>query len=992
MTIEWVPPLLVAGAVGLVATPAAMRLALASGLVDRSVERRRRAMPYLGGMAIAVAVLAGLLTGSLSATAVAVVGLGALLAAVGLVDDAHPLSPLARLVVEVACAAGAVAAGVRLHGTGVHGLDIVLTVVLLVGMSNSMNLLDNMDGLAGGVTMTGAAGLLAVAVVLGHQPGAVTAAALTGACAGFLVFNAPPASVFMGDAGSLILGFLLGATAIRVGAPLPDPASLVVTFLVLLLPIADTATVFLSRARHGRSPFRGGKDHLSHRLAGSGLGSRRAVAVLVGVEGSCAALAALAGGKVIPLGAAAAGGLALVVAVVAVAGHVPVYSSKLPASPAPSPRAVARAASPRLPRPLLAGAVLVVAIVAAMPVPAVLGALRSRAPSLDGESYAEQAVTAAESGNLALAAEDFSVAHRDFVLALSDLESPLSSLGLAYPVLASNLADARLLAMVGGELSSVGAQVARTSDRFTYRVHGGDVPVRLLASEAPSLSSAAGVVKAAIDELSRWHPAYVLSVLSGAESTLRHELGLADRRLTEASAIARFLPGLLGLGTTRRYFLAFQTNSESRATGGLIGLDGVLVASGGHLMLTRVGPIGRLDGKGTLADLAAPRDYLARYERFDPAGTWQNLNMSPDFPTVGAIITHLFPRSGGEPVNGVIGVDPLGLAAMLRLVGPVQVAGWPVPLTEANVAPVLLQQSYVAYGTDEAARQAFLERLIKAVFAKVSDLTLSDPAVLVTDLSQAAAEHHLELYSSNRAAESWLGSLGLTGAIPPVRSDFFEVTTQNASGNKIDSYLERSMTYEVLLRPIGARGAGGSLESALEQAQLSVRLSNRAPSSGLPASIIGPYEPGFVPGENRTFFTLYTPLSFTGARLVTGGLAPELTGSQTLPPVGHSLPLEQLPELGRWADSSFLDIASRSSVSVGISLFGQVPLMPGGWYELTIGSQPLIRPDLVSVSVRTVPGFEVVAARGAVVVGGVASATLHLDSTRQIWVKLARST
>ena len=110
--------------------------------------------------------------------------------------------------------------------------------------------------------------------------------------------------------------------------------------------------------------------------------------------------------------------------------------------------------------------------------------------------------------------------------------------------------------------------------------------------------------------------------------------------------------------------------------------------------------------------LDAPPDYLARYARFTPAQVWQNLNMSPDFPTVSRLIADLYPQSGGTALDGVVAVDPFGLRALLQLTGPVVVPNWPVPITADNVVDVTLRQEYEVFA-DRGLRENFLGDVAK---------------------------------------------------------------------------------------------------------------------------------------------------------------------------------------------------------------------------------------------------------------------------------------
>ncbi|MHB1987958.1 MAG: DUF4012 domain-containing protein [Acidimicrobiales bacterium] len=621
-----------------------------------------------------------------------------------------------------------------------------------------------------------------------------------------------------------------------------------------------------------------------------------------------------------------------------------------------------------LPRWLAFGLPALLVMLGALAIPAVLGMLSARTPAIAGEQAAQAALAAAESGSLRSAAADFSAAKAQFSRAQSDLGGPLVSLGLGFPVLSTNLAATRAIVGAGVKLAGLGTEVALATDRYKYEIHGGAVPIVQLASTAPEFQNALRVVREVTRQVDSVSNTYLLTEVSRALTRLRHTLRVALRRVREVAGAAGHVPELLGLNGPRRYFLAMETNSESRATGGLIGFVGLLVVNRGELKLTDLGPITQLTGAPeTHRVLHAPRDYMARYGQFDPANNWQNVNMSPDFPTVAAVIAQLYPQSGGVPVNGVVAIDPLGLARLLELTGPVEVAGWPVPITSANVAAITLNQAYVRYGSSETTRvNTLLPNIVHAVFSAFKRLKLTNPSQLVTDLAPAVRQGHIQLYSTRRADEAYLASLGATGAMGPVVSDWLELTTQNAAGNKIDYYLRRSIDYQLSIDPLPGR------HSAAVNGTVSVSLDNTAPATGLPTEVIGPYGPGFSAGENRSFVTLYTPLDFSAVTLN-----------------GKTSSLNSTPELGRNADSTFVDIPAHSTATLHVHLVGQVRLRRGGWYELELGSQPLITPDKVRVSIDLAPGWRVAGVRGAERTGPRrVRATLALDSEQRIWVRV----
>jgi UDP-GlcNAc:undecaprenyl-phosphate GlcNAc-1-phosphate transferase len=160
--------------------------------------------------------------------------------------------------------------------------DAALTILWVVGITNAMNLLDNMDGLAGGVAAIASGFFLILAAVNGQYLVASLSAALLGASIGFLIYNFNPALIFMGDSGALFLGFMLAATGIKLRFPThPLLATWFIPIVVLALPIFDTTLVFVSRLRRGLNPLtHPGTDHISHRLVARGFTRREAVLIL----------------------------------------------------------------------------------------------------------------------------------------------------------------------------------------------------------------------------------------------------------------------------------------------------------------------------------------------------------------------------------------------------------------------------------------------------------------------------------------------------------------------------------------------------------------------------------------------------------------------------------------------------------------------------------------------------------------------------------------
>jgi UDP-GlcNAc:undecaprenyl-phosphate GlcNAc-1-phosphate transferase len=276
-------------------TPVTAKLARRLGILDRppgqdSYKRQAEPVPYLGGVAIFGGLTIGaavpvLLIASRHPETFSRVYLPAILVAialgvVGLWDDVRSLPRSARVVAQIGGAGAAWAIGFRVMATPWTWLNVVLTVLWIVGMTNAFNLLDNMDGLSAGLAGVGALSFAVMGVLENLSVVALVAAALAGAAIGFLAHNRHPAKVFMGDAGSLFLGFLLALIGIKLEFENLLEVTFLVPVIVLGLPIFDTTLVLISRWRHGRPLFHGGRDHVSHRLVAIGLPVKATVGLL----------------------------------------------------------------------------------------------------------------------------------------------------------------------------------------------------------------------------------------------------------------------------------------------------------------------------------------------------------------------------------------------------------------------------------------------------------------------------------------------------------------------------------------------------------------------------------------------------------------------------------------------------------------------------------------------------------------------------------------
>lgn len=294
-------PFLFAFLASLLLTPLLRRAALSLRFVDRPKPHKFHKEPValLGGVGIYLSFSFALVaSGGLLRPLVGLLLGGSLLLFLGLIDDRRGMNPWAKLMGQTVASVIAVASGIQISFFLHPSLNIPFTILWIVGIVNAFNLLDNMDGLSTGVSFIAASTFAVLAgryLELGPEqiPTSLASAALAGSCLGFLRYNSKPATIFMGDAGSMVLGYVLASVAALGSWKSPTtPTSVLTPLLVLAYPIFDTTFVVLRRAFEGRPIFQGGKDHTSHRLVGLGLGERETV-FLIYLFALCHALTAL---------------------------------------------------------------------------------------------------------------------------------------------------------------------------------------------------------------------------------------------------------------------------------------------------------------------------------------------------------------------------------------------------------------------------------------------------------------------------------------------------------------------------------------------------------------------------------------------------------------------------------------------------------------------------------------------------------------------------
>lgn len=931
---RWLLAFVLATLVVLVGGAWVRRLARHRGGRDRDQEPEIRGLRRRGGALLATGPLVGLLVAPLAGDRAALAALGAVALGVfgAVTERRRGFTPEVWLVVLGAAIVAAIV-GVRFGPTGVEALDVLLGIGFVWLVTVAFDGLGNADGVVPTLGLCSGLGVLALAAFGDHLGPANVAAGLTGACLAFLAYNLRPASVFAGRGGRLSVGFALGVTALSVEPTSGSAGALVVPLLVCGVALFDWAFVAADRLRRRRRLAAERRDHLVHRFLARDATVNEVVLLFAGVQLLLSTLAVFAGRDVVSV---------VVVAPIAFVVLAMLGGAAL-AAPLEQMRPVGFSG-----RAVVITS-LVVLLLGLAVVPAALAVPDVATTMQDGRREAERGLAAARNGDTIEAAFAFKRASIHFDDAADRMRGPLLQPARMVPGLAPNVRAARTLAEVGRDLAAAGESVASTVVPENLDVVDGRVDLAEVRRVTPSLEEAADALEDALASVEGvLDEPYLVSPVRDAAREVRGQLAQSAGEARRTANAAKLAPAILGGDGPRRYLLVVQNNAEARATGGFIGSYGVLTADGGKVSVSELQRTGvwnaAIRDAGDEVTLEAPDDYVMRYGQFRPERTLQNVNLSPDFPTVAGVLTSLTEVAGVGPVDGVMAVDPKGLAALLSLTGPVDVAPWPVEITADNVVDVTLRDAYAEFARTPE-RADFLGDVAEVVVDEATSGELGKPARVAEALGAAAHEGHIALAFTRPEEQRLARSLGAAGAAPRSRDrDVMLVTTSNVSANKLDYYLQRTFDYRVTLTP---RGPG---EPADAEAQLIVNLANTAPTDGLPPTVAGPYEgqPGrFREGELLSYVSVYTPLDLESSTVG-----------------GQAVPATQREELGSNVISTYMDLDAQETDTLDLRLVGEIPVDDGGWYTLDLGHQASLQPDRMRISVSVPEGWRIDAVRG----------------------------
>lgn len=456
--------------------------------------------------------------------------------------------------------------------------------------------------------------------------------------------------------------------------------------------------------------------------------------------------------------------------------------------------------------------------------------------------------------------------------------------------------------------------------------------VRLAAADIPLAQARHGLDRAAAD-LSGL-PDTFLPPLDHVRDDLQRKVVGLHQPLVGLEAASRVGPAMLGANGPRHYLLAVLNLAESRASGGIVGAYGVLTADHGHLTLDHVASdTTLLPTSAPVAD-DMPAWYKQRYDTYDARQDWREVTLTPDFPSAAHVMAAMWEQvhPAGTPahLDGVIAVDPVTLADLLAVTGPMTTSDGH-RLTKDNAVDFVLRDAYAIYPSKEDRSKALTETA-KLVFRAVT-ASGANTVRLAAALAHATGDQHLQVFSTRPDEEAALRATQIAGELPDGAAPFLEVVTQDFGGDKLSYYLRRSVTYQGRLSD--ALVDEGSGYQAMEDATLTVTLTNTAPASGLPEYVTT--RPDLPPGVTVPVGQLLSQLELY--------LGPGTTVSSATKD-GRQVQLDGALEKDLTVLSTRFTLNPGQSTTFVLQV--SQPTTPGA--PLIYRQQPLVTPDTVRIT------------------------------------------
>jgi hypothetical protein len=414
------------------------------------------------------------------------------------------------------------------------------------------------------------------------------------------------------------------------------------------------------------------------------------------------------------------------------------------------------------------------------------------------------AETAVEDGHIATAQGDLDRLQSQLTSVNSALyDSPdLEFLDLV-PVARQNLAAIRSATSLGLRMVGGGEQILRAAaplegpnGRLDVSLHGGQVPLATTEAVATVLGQVAAELPASAQDPSR---AWLVGRVRRGVDQVYAEAASRRSQLQAVGSALTLVDDMAGADGPRRYLIAIANTAEMRGTGGMILSYGVLQSSAGRVSLAHVGGIDELALSEPETAATFPAPFNAAFGDLDPTQDWRNANIYPDFTVVAPVLEAMYQQATGQPVDGVLQVDPEGLASILAAIGPVQTPDLGT-VTAQNVVPLTLNQEYTLF-PDRPVRQDYTQEAAKATFTQLTTGSFPSLRPLGTELLDAALARHLLFYANDPGDEAIARQFGFAGALPAPTVPYVELSVQNVGANKLDYYLATALSLNGPARP-----------------------------------------------------------------------------------------------------------------------------------------------------------------------------------------------
>lgn len=536
----------------------------------------------------------------------------------------------------------------------------------------------------------------------------------------------------------------------------------------------------------------------------------------------------------------------------------------------------------------------------------------------------------------------FKRAEGNFLEAREMLNKPSLKLIEPLPIIGHNIHAVTSLATAGTEVARTGQFLSKALACFPSRdgkpdfgLVDGTVNLRPFIDAQPYAKEAATHALLAGAEFKKVPHGLLLPLIDNARDRLGQGIEELKNTAVTINKALDIMPTILGSKEKRSYFLAIQNNAELRATGGLIGNYGIITVENGTFSLgafDQISALIRADQKPA----EAPQDFADRYSQFKGTSMWQNVNMSPDFPTVSKVLLGMYKDTMGEDLDGVISIDPIGLKYLLKAIGPVYVPDIAATINAGNVVNWTLVEAYDKYQVRQE-RKDSLKDVSKAIWERILSGKVQDRSKLPTQFVSALQDKHLMLFSTDREEQKAFESLGYAGALKPTTGDYLQVLMQNHSANKIDTYLHEDISYQLSLNEDGSA-----------HAKAIIKITNNAPKTGLPPNVAGKNPLGTEGGASRTYLSLYVP---KGAQL----MDVTVDGKPGEPEIGH--------ERDKTVFSHYLSIEPGSSTVASFSYdLPKALVFNNGkaYYILDHQAQQVINHATMSLSIELPKGFDAI--------------------------------